>query len=54
MLCSLSGIMAATGYLLFYFAPEAVRPALGWAHAAAGLLVAGLLLVHRSNARSAR
>jgi hypothetical protein len=52
-LCSLSGIMAATGYLLFYFAPETVRPALGWAHASAGLLLAGLLLSHRGNARSA-
>ena len=53
MLCSLSGIMAATGYLLFYFAPETVRPALGWAHAIVGLLAAGLLLSHRSGARSA-
>ena len=53
MLCSLSGIMAATGYLLFYFAPETVRPALGWAHAFVGLLVAGLLVSHRGGARSA-
>ena len=53
MLCSLSGIMAATGYLLFYFAPETIRPALGWAHAFAGLLAAGVLLRHRSGARSA-
>lgn len=52
MLCSLSGIMAATGYLLFYFAPETVRPALGWAHAFVSLMVAGLLLSHRSSARS--
>ena len=54
MLCILTGIMALTGYLLFYFAPETVRPALGWAHAFVGLLGAGLLLGHRGGVRSAR
>ena len=45
-------VLAATGYLLFYFAPETVRPALGWAHAIVGMLAAGLLLRHRSGTRS--
>lgn len=53
MLCTLTAIMALTGYLLFYFAAETVRPALGWAHALIGLLVGGFLLGHRGGARSA-
>jgi hypothetical protein len=53
MLCGLSGIMALTGYLLFYFAPETIRPALGWAHTFVGLLVVGLLVSHRGGAHQA-
>ena len=30
------GLLALTGYLLYYFAPDAVRPALGWLHSALG------------------
>lgn len=50
MLCSLCGAMAATGYLLYYFAPESIRPALGWAHAFFGLIAGLLLLGHRRGA----
>ena len=50
MLCSLGAIVALTGYLLYYFAPESIRPALGWAHASVGLVSALLLLSHRRGA----
>lgn len=40
-------LLAITGYLLYYFAPETVRPALGWVHAAVGLVMAVVLPVHR-------
>ena len=52
-LCALAALLVLTGYLLFYFAPEAVRPALGWLHAAAGLAMAVLLPAHRRRARRA-
>lgn len=47
ILCGLGGVLAASGYALYYFAPEALRPALGWAHAAAGVAAAGLIASHR-------
>lgn len=40
LLCSFGALAVASGYLLYYFAPEAVRPPLGWGHAAVGLLLA--------------
>lgn len=51
MLCVLSGVLAVTGYLLYYFAPESVRPTLGCAHTAVGLAMAALLLSHRRRTR---
>ena len=50
MLCVIGGLLALSGYLLFYFASEAVRPALGWAHAAIGLTMAALIASHRRGA----
>jgi hypothetical protein len=47
LLCVIGGILAATGYLLFYFAPDSVRPTLGWAHALVGVLMALLVASHR-------
>ncbi len=47
MLCALAALLALSGYLLYYFAPEALRPALGWAHAAIGVVMAGVVLSHR-------
>jgi len=44
---TLAALLAATGYALYYFAPEGVRPALGWAHALLGLAMAALVLQHR-------
>ncbi len=46
-LCALGALLALTGYLLYYFAADSVRPALGWAHSLAGLGMAGLVVVHR-------
>lgn len=45
-LCVLAALLALSAYLLYYFAPEAVRPALGWAHAAAGVAMAATAGVH--------
>ena len=50
MLCVIGGLLALSGYLLFYFASEPVRPALGWAHAAIGLTMAALIASHRRGA----
>lgn len=47
-LCALGALLAATGYALYYFAPDAVRPALGLSHAALGLAAAVLTLWHGS------
>ena len=46
-LCVLGGLLALSGYLLYYFATEAVRPALGWAHTLAGLAMGACLAAHR-------
>jgi hypothetical protein len=45
-LCSLAGLLAISGYLLYYFAPEFMRPGIGIGHAAAGVAMAGLALLH--------
>lgn len=45
-LCVLGGLMALSAYLLYYFAPEGVRAALGWAHVAAGAAMGGVLAMH--------
>ena len=46
-LCLLGGVLAASGYLLYYFAPEALRPALGWAHSLTGIAMGAVVVVHR-------
>lgn len=46
-LCVIGTALALTGYWLYYFAPETVRPALGWAHAFVGLCMAVLTVSHR-------
>ena len=45
-LCALGALLALSGYLLYYFAPEALRPALGWAHSGAGVAMAAMLVKH--------
>lgn len=47
LLCGAAGVLAASGYLLYYFAPETLRPALGWVHAGAGVVMGLVLLLHR-------
>jgi hypothetical protein len=49
-LCLLAAALAVSGYLLYYFAPEWIRPTLGWAHAAAGAAMALALALHRHGA----
>lgn len=46
-LCGLGALLVFSGYALYYFAPEAVRPALGWAHAGIGAVMGGLIASHR-------
>ena len=47
LLCVIGALLASSGYLLFYFAPDTVRPALGWAHAFVGVTMALLIASHR-------
>lgn len=46
-LCTLAALLALTSYLLYYFAPEGIRDALGWLHSALGAAALPLLLTHR-------
>ena len=47
LLCAIGTLLAASGYALYYFATETIRPALGWAHAFVGLTMALLIASHR-------
>lgn len=49
-LCVAGGLLVLSGYLLYYFAPEALRPALGWAHTGAGVAMGLLVAAHRRGA----
>ena len=53
-LCTLGALVVATGYLLYYFAPDTVRPALGWLHAGVGTAMAGLAAFHRRASHARR
>lgn len=46
-LCTLAALLALTSYLLYYFAPEGIRDALGWIHGGLGAAALPLLLIHR-------
>ena len=50
-LCVLGALLALSAYLLYYFAPEGIRPALGWTHAAAGLAMTVLAIRHARRER---
>ena len=52
-LCVLAAALVASGYALYYFAPDNVRPALGGAHSAAGGAMALALWAHRRAGRRA-
>jgi hypothetical protein len=45
-LCVLAAVLVLSGYLLYYFAPEAVRPSLGWLHAGVGVAMALAVALH--------
>jgi len=46
-LCASGALLVLSGYALFYFAPEAIRPAMGWVHAVIGAVMALLIASHR-------
>lgn len=46
-LCVLAVLLSLSSYLLYYFAPEGFRAALGWTHTAVGVGMAVLVAVHR-------
>jgi len=50
LLCGVGAVLVLSGYALYYFAPESVRPALGWAHAFVGVTMALLIASHRRGA----
>ena len=50
LLCALAALLVLSGYLLYYFAPEDMRPALGWTHAGLGVAMAAVVLWHRRGA----
>jgi len=45
-----AGALVLSGYLLYYFAPDSVRPTLGWLHSGVGAAMALLVAIHRRNA----
>ena len=47
VLCALAAALALTGYLLYYFAPETLRPGLGWLHGALGAAMTIVVAMHR-------
>jgi hypothetical protein len=51
-LCGLAALLVLSGYLLYYFAPDDLRPALGWAHAGLGIAMTSLVLWHRRHVRA--
>jgi hypothetical protein len=53
-LCALGAALVLTGYLLYYFAPEGIRPALGWLHTALGVAAAAVVVAHRRRATRQR
>ena len=46
-LCALAALLVASGYALYYFASETVRPTLGWVHAGLGVGMALVAMRHR-------
>ncbi len=53
-LCGLGAALVGTGYLLYYFAPDSIRPAMGWVHSLLGIAAAGILVTHKRAQRQAR
>lgn len=51
LLCALALLVSLSGYLLYYFAPEWLRPSLGWGHSAVGSALVLGIAWHRRGAR---
>ena len=51
LLVGLGALAVLSGYLLYYFAPEWLRPTLGWAHALVSSAMALALAWHRRGVR---
>ena len=47
VLCALAGMLAVSAFLLYYFAPDSIRPGLGWLHSGLGAAMAAVVLAHR-------
>jgi hypothetical protein len=47
LLCALAALLVLSAYLLYYFAPDSIRPSLGWVHSGLGATMAVLVIVHR-------
>ena len=46
-LCTLGALVVLSGYLLYYFAPDTLRPALGWTHSGVGVAMVVLAAFHQ-------
>ena len=49
-LCVLAAALVLSGYALMYLVPEPARAVWGWVHAAVGVVMTGVLIVHGSGA----
>ena len=52
ILCVCAVGLVFTAYLLYYFASESARPAIGWAHTGIGVIMATLVVAHRRGTRA--
>ena len=51
LICASAALVVLSGYALYYLAPEALRPALGWGHAGTGMLLVGAGCWHGARRR---
>lgn len=49
---ALLAVAVITAYALYYFAPDPIRPSLGWLHAAIGCAWGGTIVWHRRNRKA--
>lgn len=51
LICASAALVVLSGYALYYLVSEALRPALGWAHAGCGTLLVGAGCWHGARRR---
>lgn len=51
LLWSVLGLLVGSGYALYYFAPDNLRPGIGWFHAALGTGLGLTIVFHRRGSR---